>query len=67
MDDLIIEMSCPGCGRQIRVPFAELKERAARCPACGVPVPITEERIDEAVERRMRAERKALKPKLGGL
>ena len=36
-------------------------------PACGAEVPVTEEQIDAAVERRMRSERKSMKPKFGGL
>jgi hypothetical protein len=48
------------------VPLGELQGDGVPCPACGVVVP-ADEQIDAAVERRLPAERKALKPKFGGL
>jgi len=67
MNDLWIELSCPGCGRETHVPFSDLKADSTPCPECGAEIPVTEEQIDAAVERRMRAQRKVMKPKLGGL
>jgi len=67
MSDLPIELVCPGCGREIRVPFCELQGDSLRCPECQAEVAVTEEQIDAAVERRMRSERKSMKPKFGGL
>ena len=67
MNDLSIELSCPGCGRETHVPFSDLKADSAPCPECGDEIPVTEEQIDAAVERRMRAQRKVMKPKLGRL
>lgn len=67
MSDLPMGLSCPDCGREIHVAFGELTGDSASCPACGAAVPVTEEQIDAAVDRRMRAERKALKPKFRGL
>jgi len=61
-----VELSCPGCGQALQVPFDELEADSVPCPACGAAVPVTEEQIDAAVERRMRADRKAMKPKFGG-
>ena len=66
MSDLPVRLSCPGCGREFHVPFADLQADRVPCPACGAAVSVTEEQIEAAVERRMRAERKAMKPKFGG-
>lgn len=62
VSDLPIELSCPACGREMHVPFGEISGDSVPCPECGARVPVTEEQIDAAVERRMRAERKALRP-----
>ncbi len=67
MSDLLIEIACLACGRRIKAAFSELEGHSARCPACGAAVPVTEERLEAVVERRMQAERKASKPKFRGL
>ena len=66
MNDLPIRLCCPRCSREIVVAFGDLKGSRFSCPECGAEIPVTEEQIDAAVERRLRAERKAMKPKLGG-
>lgn len=65
--DLPIALSCTACGKQFHLPLSELKADFARCPACNTAVPVTEEQIDAAVERKMLSERKSMKPKFGGL
>jgi Zn ribbon nucleic-acid-binding protein len=65
MSELRIEITCPSCSTKLNMPFSEISGEHGCCPECGAPVPVTDEQIDAAVEKRIRSDRKAMKPKFG--